>query len=120
MSCFGREIGTSIYYYTLLSRGLNLSLYKYAKLSGRSVGASLRQNFYLHPYFWYSSNECSEEHSGSVGRVLDLGSEVTSSRLMGDTVLCPWARHFILCLVLVQPRKTGKCPYMAEKLLTGM
>ena len=29
-------------------------------------------------------------------------------------------RHFILCLVLVQPRKTGKCPEMTEKLLTGM
>ena len=27
--------------------------------------------------------------------------------------------HFILCLVLVQPRKTGKRPKMTEKLLTG-
>ena len=39
---------------------------------------------------------------------------------MGGTVLCPLARHFILCLVLVQPRKTGKHPDMAEKLFTGM
>ena len=31
--------------------------------------------------------------------------------------LCPWARHFILCLVLVQPRKMGH-PDMTEKLLT--
>ena len=36
----------------------------------------------------------------------------------GVTVLCHWARHFIHCLVLVQPRKT--CPNMTEKLLTGM
>ena len=35
-------------------------------------------------------------------------------------MLCSLARHFILCLVLVQPRKTGKHPDMAEKLLTGM
>ena len=26
--------------------------------------------------------------------------------LTGGTALCPWARHHILCLVLVQPRKT--------------
>ena len=29
------------------------------------------------------------------------------------------ARHLILCLVIVQPRKTGKCPDMTEKLFTG-
>ena len=42
-----------------------------------------------------------------------------SSRLTagGVTVLCPLARHFIHCLVLVQPRKT--CPDMTKKLLTG-
>ena len=33
------------------------------------------------------------------------------------TVLCPWARHFILCFVLVQPRKIR--PDITEKLLTG-
>ena len=32
-------------------------------------------------------------------------------------VLCPSARHFIRCLVLVQPRITG--PNMTEKMLTG-
>ena len=44
-----------------------------------------------------------EEHSGSVGRVLDSG---LCSRL---------ARHFILCLILVQLRKTGNCPNMTEE-----
>ena len=44
------------------------------------------------------------------------GRGVTGSRLTGDIVVCSWARHFILCLVLVQPRK---CPNMTEKLLTG-
>ena len=32
---------------------------------------------------------------------------------------CTFARHFIDCLVLVQPRKPGNCPDMTEKLLTG-
>ena len=31
---------------------------------------------------------------------------VACSSLTGGTALCLWARHFILCLVLVQPRKT--------------
>ena len=54
------------------------------------------------------------EPSGSVGRVLDWGSRVASSRITAGsvTVLCPQARHFIHCLVLVQPRKTH--PYMTE------
>ena len=34
-------------------------------------------------------------------------------------MLCPLARHFIRCLVLVQPRKTENRPDMTEKLLTG-
>ena len=33
------------------------------------------------------------------------------------SVLCPWVKHFILCLVLAQPRKTH--PKVTEKLLTG-
>ena len=37
----------------------------------------------------------------------------------GGTGLCPRVRHFILRSVLVQPRKTGNCPDMAEKLLAG-
>ena len=32
--------------------------------------------------------------------------------------LCPWARHFYLCLVLIQPSKTR--PNMTEKLLAGI
>ena len=35
-----------------------------------------------------------------------------------DTVLCPLARHYILCLVLVQPRKTANSPNMTKKLFT--
>ena len=44
---------------------------------------------------------------------------VVSSRLTvcRVTVLCPWARHFICCLVLVQPRKIRLD--MTEKLLPG-
>ena len=37
--------------------------------------------------------------------LLDLGSMGCLFQTWG-IVLCPWARHFILCLVLVQPRKT--------------
>ena len=37
--------------------------------------------------------------------------------LSGGTILCPYARHVILHLVLVQPRKR---PDMAENFLTGM
>ena len=44
----------------------------------------------------------------------------TGSRLIEGTMLCPWARHFILCLyiyiVLVQPRK---CPHIAENCWLG-
>ena len=42
---------------------------------------------------------------------------VVGSSLTGGTVLRPRARHFILCLVQFQPRKT--CPDMTEELLTG-
>ena len=45
-----------------------------------------------------------------------LGIEGLLVRL--SPVFCPWPRHFICCALLVQPRKT--CPYMTEKLLTGM
>ena len=43
--------------------------------------------------------------------------KVVGSSLTGGNALCPSARHFILCLVLVQPRKT--CPNMTEKLSLG-
>ena len=40
--------------------------------------------------------------------------------LTWGTVLCPLARHFILCLVMFQPRKTrpDQGPDLTEKLLT--
>ena len=31
----------------------------------------------------------------------------------------PLTRPFMLCLALVQPRKTKNCPHMTEKLLAG-
>ena len=37
---------------------------------------------------------------------------VAGSSYTEGTALCPRARHFILCLVLVQPRKT--CPEMTD------
>ena len=53
------------------------------------------------------------------GRLLDLILRVLQkTRLTGGTVLCPWARHFSLCFVLVQPRE--KCLDITEKLLIGM
>ena len=54
------------------------------------------------------------EHSDSFGRALDRN--VASLRLARETVLCPFARHFISCLLLVQTRKTGNHPDMKEKL----
>ena len=62
--------------------------------------------------------ETIEKHSGSVVDCLTRGLGAVGSSLTTGTVLCPLARHFILCLFLVQPRKT--CPDMTEKLLTGM
>ena len=37
---------------------------------------------------------------------LTLDQEIVGLSLTRGTLLCPLARHFILCLVLVQPRKT--------------
>ena len=42
---------------------------------------------------------------------------VAGSSLTNFTALHPWARHIILCLVLVQPKKT--CPDIIERLLNG-
>ena len=57
-----------------------------------------------------------DERSGSEV-VLDLGLKgpLLSLRFTGGTVLCLLARHFILCLILVQPRWTGKCLNMQLK-----
>ena len=57
----------------------------------------------------YSLRFFKELKNGSKG----VSSSLTSG---GVTVLCPWTRHFIRCLVLVQLRKTR--PDMTEKLLT--
>ena len=59
-----------------------------------------------------------EEHNGSVVGCLTRDGGVAGSSLTRGALSCPWARHFILCLVLVQPRKT--CPDMTEKMLIGM
>ena len=40
---------------------------------------------------------------------------VAGSSLTGGTAMCPWARPFILCLVLVQHKKTH--PDMTEKIV---
>ena len=47
---------------------------------------------------------------------LTLDRGVAGLSRVGGTALCPRARHFILSLVMGQPRKTP--PYMTEKLLT--
>ena len=56
----------------------------------------------------------------SVGRALDWDGNLADSSLSasGVAVLYPSARHFICCLVLVQPRKT--LPDMTGNLLTWM
>ena len=59
-----------------------------------------------------------KECSGSVVELLTLGRGVAGSSLTKGTMLSTWARHFILCFVLVQPRKTGKHPDMTAKLLS--
>ena len=46
--------------------------------------------------------------SGSVGKSVRRDKSIASSRLTGGTVLCPEQDTLSSCLVLVQPRKTGK------------
>ena len=58
------------------------------------------------------------EHSGSVVECLTQDRGIAGSSLTGVTALCPRARHFNPCLVLVQPRKTR--PNTIETLLTVM
>ena len=47
-----------------------------------------------------------EEQGGSVVECLTWAWGVAGLSLIRGTALCPWARHFILCWVLVKPRKT--------------
>ena len=58
-------------------------------------------------------NLLNEERSGSMVECLTRDQGVAGSRLTRGIALCPWARHFIICLVLGQPRKT--CPDITEK-----
>ena len=55
-----------------------------------------------------------EKHSDSVVECLTQDGGVADSSLNRGTVLCPYARHFILCLVhvSVHPKKTH--PDMTE------
>ena len=54
---------------------------------------------------------------GSVVECLIRDRLVAGSSLTGGITLCPLARHFILCLVLFQQRKTRS--EMSGILLTG-
>ena len=67
----------------------------------------------------YGLNDKTGEPSGSVVECLtqDQGLQVCSLSLSEAATLCPGARHFIPCLVLVQPRKT--CPNMTENCRLG-
>ena len=88
-------------------------------LMGRSQAGHVRVAmvcYYIINIFIYSFRPM-EERGGSVVECLTRDRGVAASSLTGGTVLYPCARHFILCLVLVQRRKT--CPDITEKLLTG-
>ena len=58
-----------------------------------------------------------EESKVLSGRVLDLKSKDHGLRLTACTKVCPLARHFILCLVLIQPRKTGNPHEMTAEIV---
>ena len=51
--------------------------------------------------------------------ILTWDGRVTSMRLTGGTVLCPWARHFILFLVLVHPRRQENVPTLQKNCWLG-
>ena len=63
------------------------------------------------------SHGLDKEHGGSVVKCLTGDQGIADSILVLDTVLCAWAGHFILYLVLVQTRNT--CPDITEILLPG-
>ena len=59
------------------------------------------------------------EHSGSVGRALDWNSKYCQFETHHCSSHCVVSlSKTFSCLVLVQPRKTGNCPIMTEKILT--
>ena len=59
-----------------------------------------------------------QERSDLVVECWTRDRRVAGLRLTRGIALCPLVRLFILCLVLVQPRKT--CPNMTEEWLPGM
>ena len=86
--CFGWEIKKLIFNYTLLSGGLIIDLKNYT------------DNVILKSDQW--------SQNGS-GRVLNLGSRGCRFQpYWRHCIFYLWARHFILCLVLVQPRKNSR------------
>ena len=60
------------------------------------------------------------ECTGSAVEYWTRGPREADSKLTGDTELCPWARHFILSLIVVQPKKTGNRPNITDNLLSDM
>ena len=71
-----------------------------------------RANAFQFDLIWvYRISLCSIHSSMKFALVGAAGSSLTIG-----TVLCPWARNFVLCLVLIQPWKR---PYITEKLLIG-
>ena len=61
---------------------------------------------YQYVYIYKFSDLTFTACSGSVCRVLDVGQRVARSELTRE-ICCAETRHFILCVVLVQSRKTG-------------
>ena len=64
-------------------------------------------------FFLTLISEIEKPGGSAVVECLTRDRRVAVSSLTWDTALCPWGRHFILCLVQVQPRKT--CPNIIEK-----
>ena len=82
--------------------------FKWYSLNYFIISSKTFQHFWLACIF--SSLLCCiypllREHSGSVIECLTRDRGAAGSSLTGITVLCPWARHIYLCLVLVHPQK---------------
>ena len=55
----------------------------------------------------------------TVAQRLSVRFETEESLVLGSSRLDGGLSRFILCLVFIQPRKTGNLPDMTEKLLSG-
>ena len=136
--CFGWEIRKLVFCYTLLTKGLHGGIFSlipfdlcifflnWAPSGSRMIwDQQLHVDIILHwhcngdtkgPYVWLSVKQvCIPPVAFWVwqyGYIFLL----KIFDLTGYTVLCPWARHFILCLVLVQSRKW---PNMTENCWLG-